>query len=454
MKIKQLDNREDFEVGLSDRMGDELRRQFAAVMGRIENDEPVDDQDFWNAETVLIATILTPFLADIYTESASLFLGAQAGVIIKTSTIAAGAVNARAAEWATTYSFELVSGINQTTRMTLQREIERAFNEGLSISNLRDRLSNTFGLVRADMIATTETTRATVEGSRAFVRELERDGSNFDDFWLTAGDGRVCKICEPLDGQLRVGGQYHHPRGMVFTGPPAHTRCRCDEIHEPVLVEALFQERIREEGPAIEPSPLSDNFIYRESKLSPHIDHSLQALDDVFETGDFDFGETKVSGYTGRGEGRFNPETGKIQINRAAQHKEFTFLHETGHAMDYNLLPQALDIDAATASLGSSFSDTPTAMDGLWKAIDESDAIKKLQSIDDPTSMEYLLDVREVYARSFSQYIVESSGDPLLLEQLDETREWDFYPEQWTTEDFAPIKSAFDDMFEAFGMLN
>ena len=452
--------RERFERVLFAAWGRELATQLKTVKRQIIESLPFDSPVTWVTAEVRGAQFTRVILEEIFITTAldvGSALGQELVVVEKSNAIKQSIediIGDRGVAWATDYSFELVRGINSTTLGKLRRIIPRSLQEGLSIDEIAGRLAPTFGRSRAQSIAVTETTRATVIGQREFITQLNKVGVYTDTFWLTARDSRVDDlICRPLDGEQRINGVYQHPSGNIYNGPPAHPNCRCTENDK--LTEELLRETIEEEGPTPELSPLSDNFRYRQSRLSPSFDHSLQALDDVFEVGDFDFGEIEVSGYSGRGEGKFNPQTGKIQINRTAEHKEFTFLHEIGHAMDYDYLPQALDIEGATASLGGSFSDAPTAMDGFWKAIDESDAIKELRDSrgEDPDGIKYLLDVREVQARAFAQYVAETSNDELLLWELDAIREDTWYSEQWATKDFAPIKDALDAVFETAGIL-
>ena len=70
----------------------------------------------------------------------------------------------------------------------------------------------------------------------------------------------------------------------------------------------------------------------------------------------------------------------------------------------------------------------------------------------DPNHINYLLSPHELFARSFAQYIAVSSGDKILKQHLDETREMPGYGvSQWSDDDFGPIKSAFDKYFESIG---
>ncbi|MDD2252351.1 MAG: hypothetical protein PHQ10_05230 [Dehalococcoidales bacterium] len=132
--------------------------------------------------------------------------------------------NAVAADWARAYTYELVTGMEGTTRSALekllQKNIPGYFEEGLTSKELRARLEGQFGAVRADMIAVTETTRAAVEGERAYVAELVKEtGRAMIPIWLTANDeiAEQCPICWPKHGKPITDGKF----------PPAHPRCRC-----------------------------------------------------------------------------------------------------------------------------------------------------------------------------------------------------------------------------------
>lgn len=130
--------------------------------------------------------------------------------------------NTVAAEWARTYTYDLVTGMQGTTRRALEdllrNNIPGYFEEGLTSKELAARLEQHFGAIRSEMIAVTETTRAAVEGERAYVEELVREtGRAMIPVWLTSNDDRVCPICAPRNEQPITGGKF----------PPAHPRCRC-----------------------------------------------------------------------------------------------------------------------------------------------------------------------------------------------------------------------------------
>lgn len=145
-----------------------------------------------------------------------------------------GLVNRDVLEWVRQYNFELVSGLQDTTRQYLQTDISNWIESGEPLGKLIARLADKnrypFGAVRADMIAATEVTRAYYEGNQRIwkasgVVELQE--------WRTAADDRVCPICRPLGGldggepvRAKLGEGFRHPSGEVFM-PPAHPRCRC-----------------------------------------------------------------------------------------------------------------------------------------------------------------------------------------------------------------------------------
>ena len=139
-----------------------------------------------------------------------------------------GIVNQNAASWARQSSFELVSRLTDTSRKLLQDSVARFFEEQMTIGDLRRLLTPTFGPVRASLIASTEVTRAAVQGEMDFVRLLGDQGAPMVAIWQTSADELVCPICSPRN-QRRRGDGWTEP-------PPAHPRCRCWVNHEFVEV--------------------------------------------------------------------------------------------------------------------------------------------------------------------------------------------------------------------------
>lgn len=139
-------------------------------------------------------------------------------------------LGSRAATFAEQYSFDLIKGIEETTRERLSSAMSAYFqDETMDLKTLGQRVEWLFGGDRGQMIATTEATRASAQGQRVLVEELkdESPNANVAEFWQTSEDEIVCDTCGGLNGVAREEGGYHHPDGTVYDAPPAHPRCRC-----------------------------------------------------------------------------------------------------------------------------------------------------------------------------------------------------------------------------------
>lgn len=59
--------------------------------------------------------------------------------------------------------------------------------------------------------------------------------------WYTKKDERVCKQCGPMHGKYRKPDQqWTLPSGMRHWGPPAHPRCRCEQILVPEVTQHIL----------------------------------------------------------------------------------------------------------------------------------------------------------------------------------------------------------------------
>lgn len=201
-----------------------LARLFRAFLGHVT--ELIDDtpdiaeipQELFDELTQEEISTLLPFIERTAIESAER--------MIETIPLGVdwGLVNEGAVSWARDYTYDLVSGIDNTSRRLLQDKIASYYRDGLTIGDLNESLTSAFGPVRADMIASTEVTRASVQGEMQIVRELENQGVIMVAVWQTNNDEVVCPICGPLHGTRR-GTEWIDP-------PPAHPRCRCWINHE------------------------------------------------------------------------------------------------------------------------------------------------------------------------------------------------------------------------------
>jgi hypothetical protein len=192
--------------------------------------------DGWRNGTVSLASIPDEFWVTLERQYAGVLTGRLERLFLRAAEAqalavgSAAVVNLGAAEWATSYSFELVRGLRDTSQASLQRLISEFYSSApesaRTTGELSARLGKIFGAVRAEMIAVTEVTRASVEGERAQVRELAAQGVVLVATWQTANDELVCPVCGPRNGR-REGDGWDSP-------PPAHPRCRCWLNHEVV----------------------------------------------------------------------------------------------------------------------------------------------------------------------------------------------------------------------------
>ena len=146
------------------------------------------------------------------------------GVIGAEATLGVGIdwtlANIAARDWASQYSYQLVTGINDTTRRVLQKAVARRIETGMPLKELVKELSPYFGKRRASLLASTETTRAY---ATANLEAFRQNGTEYVR-WNTANDELVCPRCAPLNGVIITLGN-GFPGG--FLHPPAHPRCRC-----------------------------------------------------------------------------------------------------------------------------------------------------------------------------------------------------------------------------------
>jgi hypothetical protein len=207
-----------------------MRAEADALLAALGNPPNVANipPELWARLSGRLRAALEPVIVEMAVTSAL-----QAGVGISVSFSATG-VNTRAAQWASRYTFNLVRGIEATTRDMLRVEIERYFRDAKidlktlagriqpNIAPLQDRLGRILtSETRADLIASTEVTRAVAQGEQALIIEIEKANPKVKmiEIWLTANDELVCPICGPRHGKQR---------GTGWTEPPpAHPRCRC-----------------------------------------------------------------------------------------------------------------------------------------------------------------------------------------------------------------------------------
>jgi hypothetical protein len=217
------------QAGLSDQQA----RLIEAVRRNGGTLSPAQLDAFWTAEDDRLWEVLRPTLADITAESAiamAIQLGAEGDMW--------RVVNERMLSWVDTYytsanavAVGSIPNLNLTSRTDFARvfaqwergQLEQTNRTGMP--RLIEALEPVFGPERAELIAPTETTRI-LQASRQAAAD-ESDNLQIAE-WQTAADEAVCPQCGPMHTRQRDKAAATYPGGQL--PPPAHPRCRCQEI--------------------------------------------------------------------------------------------------------------------------------------------------------------------------------------------------------------------------------
>lgn len=220
-----MTDRDEIERKLARVVGRGLNAELEKLLGhlgdppRLENVPP----EYWENGWRQLQREVEPILLDAFVSQATeLMLNIGIGVDVDE-------VNRHASEWARAHTFDMMKQLWSARHQAatdlfnhypgVGEIIAEGFEQALTIREIRDRLAMFYSPVRAEMIAVTETTRAVVEGERAYVDQLEREtGQRMIPIWMTANDERVCPICAPRNEK---------PILNSSDFPPAHPRCRC-----------------------------------------------------------------------------------------------------------------------------------------------------------------------------------------------------------------------------------
>ena len=145
--------------------------------------------------------------------------------------------NPRAVDYLREYGADLVKGINETTRDTLQTLITQAAEEGWSYKRTAEAIIERFEEFgvgkpqahidsRAHLIAVTETGNAYEEGNRIIAKDLQDAGIEMEKYWSTVEDGKVSDGCKENEaaGWIKIDQAFPsgHQRPLRFPG------CRCE----------------------------------------------------------------------------------------------------------------------------------------------------------------------------------------------------------------------------------
>lgn len=363
----------------------------------------------------------------------------------------------------------LIGQISDHTRRGVQQAVSRWVENGEPLPKLVKDLRPLFGRSRAQLIAATEVTTAYTEGNLAAWREAGfgqgaprekppkhpgcrctlsirvNDDGSADYVWLAGVDERTCPACGRLHNTVMgVARRADLP-------PAAEVAAVRDE-----MVAAMAQ-----------PSgvPVSAALTLPSGKQTPTYQEALRVIDGVHGDGKLPKLPVVTKSIDSDGQFHFlnNGTAVDITMNRNGQHPQLTLAHEVGHFLDL----------AAIGKPGRNASESDPVMRPWKQAVAESAAVRRLKEMQrsperfitevevngsrhltkpDRIFAGYLLDGRELWARSYAQYIALRSQNPTMLAQLAAERALPIYSDrQWTDEDFAPIAAAIDELFKGLG---
>jgi len=207
--------RDKFERELRRRLGAAWEGELKELMKHVGDPPSLGNvpESYWNNGGKKLRQAITPVLEAVYSSQA-LRLADSLRLVLDWTL-----VNQQAVEWASMFSGELITKITDTTRKLVGEYIQKFYTDQWTMDDLINRLSPLFGEQRARVIAITEVTNAATQSEIATIDYFkEQYNLNYDGYWLTANDDKVCEVCGPKHEQIIEDGEY----------PPAHVQCRCE----------------------------------------------------------------------------------------------------------------------------------------------------------------------------------------------------------------------------------
>lgn len=349
------------------------------------------------------------------------------------------------------------------------------------VSDYADRLRRQ----RAERIARTETLNAANLGQMYLWENAVRDGlldvSRTKTMWIVTPDDRLCVLCRVMTGERGVipfGHTFDTPRGHVLA-PPMHPLCRC-------TVGLVFDDA-PVSAPVSQPLvPTEPTYSIRDSIGSVHAPHAkrvetaLKLIDAVHAipkpTYQLPIQAERSQSFlgvfrSGRLNGNIYPKSIGMTNLKNGDYSA-TFVHEVGHYLHQQVFLSDPNGFVASALGGAAenrqlIAALPAEMHPIIQAINDSPEYQALQtqlsewqagkpehsSLTNARMADYygyLLNVKELIARSYSQYIAEVTDDSGMRASLEQHAS---DGRQWSSGNFAPIRQAYDDYFKLKGWL-
>lgn len=193
----------------------------------------------------------------------------------------------------------------------------------------------------------------------------------------------------------------------------------------------------------------------RNAKVRDGVEHARQVIDLVHGDGPLPIAEVHNTKKQSQ-RGAFYPVAAepRIDVSSTADMQSSAFIHEMGHFLDTWGLGKgrADDLSDLANKLGSYINDD---MKDLMDTIYASHEMRNLEHLNISGQYKnYLASRHEAFARAYTQFIAEQSGDQQLLAELAEKRINPIWAgNQWSTEDFRPIREAFIKLFKKLGWI-
>lgn len=150
--------------------------------------------------------------------------------------------------------FTDLKNVTEDMSAKITRSLTDGLIQGLNPRDIAKRMDEAvgIGITRANIIARTEITRAHAEGQLDAMVRLGVTEVGFAVEWSTAGDERVCPLCEPLEGIVL---KIEEARGLI----PRHPQCRCALLPSGVVDDEELVREKKEIEEAIKDSIMAES---------------------------------------------------------------------------------------------------------------------------------------------------------------------------------------------------
>ena len=300
-----------------------------------------------------------------------------------------------------------------------------------------------------------------------------------DDFWNTwmPPNSWNCRCTVvPVASGVKVIPDELPPPDKLWNGNPGKTKEAFPKQHPYFKgVSKGDRETVKAAVRSELAKPVSDAFqIVKDDRGINYINEALAAINKVHDDGELPVIPLRSATQKELGKGtlgafyhsRVTGRPTKIWFNQRAKN-ELTLAHEIGHFLDHQVLDKR----------GVFASDTSELLDGWRKAVKKTKAFERLKETyntrlyrykDSETvvdisrnkpflrHLQYLISEKELFARSYAQYITEKSGSKKMLDAVKKTVSHNHVVSastQWDSEDFAIVLKEFDKLFEKKGWM-